>query len=132
MFPSALAAWDLTQDEYRKYLEWKQPKDEAAKEAIREAEFSFRMERFGNWQASTPTWTDIFTLTHREMANSTPQSNGKKPAWTVQIFRRHSGVILKSGLSSISSTVHIGLSQKGSRLKWLLRQLQWSRRNSFP
>jgi len=33
VFPSALASWDLTQDEYRQHLEWKQPKDEAAKEA---------------------------------------------------------------------------------------------------
>ena len=34
IFPTALADWDLTSDEYRKQLEWKQPKDEAAKEAI--------------------------------------------------------------------------------------------------
>jgi ABC-type transport system substrate-binding protein len=33
VFPSALAAWDLTQDEYRQHLEWKQPKDEAARDA---------------------------------------------------------------------------------------------------
>jgi peptide/nickel transport system substrate-binding protein len=33
IFPAALAAWDLTQDEYRSRLEWKQPKDDAAKEA---------------------------------------------------------------------------------------------------
>jgi ABC-type transport system substrate-binding protein len=34
VFPSALAAWDLKEDEYRTYLEWKQPKDEAVKEAM--------------------------------------------------------------------------------------------------
>jgi ABC-type transport system substrate-binding protein len=34
IFPAALAAWDLTQDEYRSRLEWKQPKDDAAKEAV--------------------------------------------------------------------------------------------------
>ena len=34
LFPIALSDWDLTQDEYRKQLEWKQPKDDAAKEAL--------------------------------------------------------------------------------------------------
>jgi ABC-type transport system substrate-binding protein len=34
IFPPALAGWDLTQDEYKTKLEWKQPKDDAAKEAI--------------------------------------------------------------------------------------------------
>jgi ABC-type transport system substrate-binding protein len=34
VFPTALSAWDLTPDEYRTHLEWKQPKDEAAKEAL--------------------------------------------------------------------------------------------------
>jgi ABC-type transport system substrate-binding protein len=34
IFPPALAAWDLTQDEYKTHLEWKQPKDDAAKEAV--------------------------------------------------------------------------------------------------
>ncbi|HTE86793.1 MAG TPA: ABC transporter substrate-binding protein [Dehalococcoidia bacterium] len=34
VFPPVLPAWDLTHDEYRSHLEWKQPKDEAAKEAI--------------------------------------------------------------------------------------------------
>jgi peptide/nickel transport system substrate-binding protein len=34
IFPPALAAWDLTQDEYKSKLEWKQPKDDAAKQAI--------------------------------------------------------------------------------------------------
>jgi ABC-type transport system substrate-binding protein len=34
VFPSALAGWDLSQDEYRQHLEWKQPKDEAAREAV--------------------------------------------------------------------------------------------------
>jgi peptide/nickel transport system substrate-binding protein len=34
IFPPALASWDLTQDEYKTKLEWKQPKDDAAKEAI--------------------------------------------------------------------------------------------------
>jgi peptide/nickel transport system substrate-binding protein len=33
IFPPALAAWDLTDDEYRQHLEWKQPKDDAVKEA---------------------------------------------------------------------------------------------------
>jgi ABC-type transport system substrate-binding protein len=33
VFPPALSAWDLKEDEYRQYLEWKQPKDDAAKEA---------------------------------------------------------------------------------------------------
>ena len=33
-FPTALVDWDLTEDEYRNHLEWKQPKDEAAKEAL--------------------------------------------------------------------------------------------------
>jgi ABC-type transport system substrate-binding protein len=32
--PLALQDWDLSQDEYKKQLEWKQPKDDAAKEAI--------------------------------------------------------------------------------------------------
>ena len=32
-FPPALSNWDLTQDEYKTKLEWKQPKDDAAKEA---------------------------------------------------------------------------------------------------
>src|SRR5207237_376616 len=32
--PIALQDWDLTQDEYKKHLEWKQPKDDAAKEAL--------------------------------------------------------------------------------------------------
>jgi peptide/nickel transport system substrate-binding protein len=34
IFPTALSAWDLTDDEYRQQLEWKQPKDDANKEAI--------------------------------------------------------------------------------------------------
>lgn len=35
MFAAATAeAWDLSEDEYRKYLEWKQPKDDAIKEAL--------------------------------------------------------------------------------------------------
>ncbi len=34
IFPAALSAWDLTDEEYGKYLEWKQPKDEAAKEGV--------------------------------------------------------------------------------------------------
>jgi peptide/nickel transport system substrate-binding protein len=34
IFPTAMSAWDLSDSEYRSYLEWKQPKDEAAKEAI--------------------------------------------------------------------------------------------------
>ncbi|HTE84945.1 MAG TPA: ABC transporter substrate-binding protein [Dehalococcoidia bacterium] len=34
IFPTALSAWDLTDAEYRQQLEWKQPKDDAAKEAI--------------------------------------------------------------------------------------------------
>jgi len=34
VFPSAMAKWDLTDDEYRQHLEWKQPKDDAAKEAL--------------------------------------------------------------------------------------------------
>jgi peptide/nickel transport system substrate-binding protein len=34
IFPTALMDWDLTADEYRKLLEWKQPKDDAAKEAL--------------------------------------------------------------------------------------------------
>ena len=32
IFPAALGSWDLTDEEYGKYLEWKQPKDDAAKE----------------------------------------------------------------------------------------------------
>jgi ABC-type transport system substrate-binding protein len=32
--PLALQDWDLSQDEYKKQLEWKQPKDDAAKEAL--------------------------------------------------------------------------------------------------
>jgi peptide/nickel transport system substrate-binding protein len=32
--PAALAEWDLSEDEYRQHLQWKQPKDEAAREAI--------------------------------------------------------------------------------------------------
>lgn len=34
LFPPALDAWDLTHEEYSTYLEWKQPKDEAAREAL--------------------------------------------------------------------------------------------------
>ncbi len=34
IFPSAMAKWDLTEAEYKQHLEWKQPKDDAAKEAI--------------------------------------------------------------------------------------------------
>src|SRR5487761_291782 len=34
IFPTALVAWDLTDKEYRDQLEWKQPKDDAAKEAL--------------------------------------------------------------------------------------------------
>ena len=34
IFPQALSGWDLTQDEYKTHPEWKQPKDEAAKEAL--------------------------------------------------------------------------------------------------
>ena len=34
IFPSALSAWDLTDAEYRSHLEWKQPKDDAAKQAL--------------------------------------------------------------------------------------------------
>ena len=34
IFPAVLSDWDLTEQEYRSHLEWKQPKDEAAKEAI--------------------------------------------------------------------------------------------------
>ena len=34
IFPAVLGDWDLTDDEYRTHLEWKQPKDDAAKEAV--------------------------------------------------------------------------------------------------
>ena len=34
VFPTALSAWDLPQDEYKQHLEWKQPKADAAKEAL--------------------------------------------------------------------------------------------------
>jgi peptide/nickel transport system substrate-binding protein len=35
LFAAATAeAWDLSEDDYRKYLEWKQPKDEAIKEGL--------------------------------------------------------------------------------------------------
>ena len=34
IFPTALASWDLTEEEYRAHLEWKQPKDDAVKEAL--------------------------------------------------------------------------------------------------
>jgi len=34
VFCPALASWDLIQDDYGKLLEWKQPKDDAAKEAL--------------------------------------------------------------------------------------------------
>jgi peptide/nickel transport system substrate-binding protein len=35
IFAAATAeAWDLSEDDYRKYLEWKQPKDDAIKEAL--------------------------------------------------------------------------------------------------
>jgi peptide/nickel transport system substrate-binding protein len=34
MFPPAMSVWDLTEQEYREKLAFKQPKDEAAKEAI--------------------------------------------------------------------------------------------------
>jgi peptide/nickel transport system substrate-binding protein len=33
IFPAALSAWDLTDEEYATHLEWKQPKDDAIKEA---------------------------------------------------------------------------------------------------
>jgi peptide/nickel transport system substrate-binding protein len=34
IFPAALEAWDLTEDEYAQQLEWKQPKDDAIREAL--------------------------------------------------------------------------------------------------
>jgi len=34
IFPTALGDWDLTPEEYRTHIEWKQPKDAAAKEAV--------------------------------------------------------------------------------------------------
>ena len=34
VFPTAFVDWDLTEDEYTQHLEWKQPKDEAVKEAL--------------------------------------------------------------------------------------------------
>jgi peptide/nickel transport system substrate-binding protein len=34
ILPPALADWDLSESDYRQHLEWKQPKDDAAKEAI--------------------------------------------------------------------------------------------------
>ena len=34
IFSPALASWDLSQDDYGKLLEWKKPKDDAAKEAL--------------------------------------------------------------------------------------------------
>jgi peptide/nickel transport system substrate-binding protein len=34
IFPPAIDVWDLSHEEYYKYLPWKQPKDEAAREAI--------------------------------------------------------------------------------------------------
>jgi len=34
IFPAALSAWDLTDQEYRGHLEWKQPRDDAAKQAL--------------------------------------------------------------------------------------------------
>jgi peptide/nickel transport system substrate-binding protein len=34
IFPTALAEWDLSEADYRTHLEWKQPKDDAAKEAL--------------------------------------------------------------------------------------------------
>ena len=34
IFPTAFSAWDLTPEEYRTHLEYKQPKDDAAKEAL--------------------------------------------------------------------------------------------------
>ena len=34
IFPTAFTAWDLSQDEYKTKLEWQQPKDAAAKEAL--------------------------------------------------------------------------------------------------
>ena len=33
ILPAAYTAWDLSDDEYRQHLEWKQPKDDAAKQA---------------------------------------------------------------------------------------------------
>jgi peptide/nickel transport system substrate-binding protein len=34
LFPTAFTDWDLTEDEYAQHIEWKQPKDDAVKEAI--------------------------------------------------------------------------------------------------
>jgi peptide/nickel transport system substrate-binding protein len=34
LFPTAFTDWDLTEDEYAQHTEWKQPKDEAVKEAL--------------------------------------------------------------------------------------------------
>ena len=34
ILPPALADWDLTPEEYKQHLEWKQPKDDASKEAL--------------------------------------------------------------------------------------------------
>jgi peptide/nickel transport system substrate-binding protein len=33
-FPSSLEVWDLSQDEYLRHIEWKQPKDDAVKQAV--------------------------------------------------------------------------------------------------
>jgi peptide/nickel transport system substrate-binding protein len=35
IFPTSLDGWDLSQEEYKNHLEWKQPKDEATREGIR-------------------------------------------------------------------------------------------------
>lgn len=34
IFPTALDLWDLTEEEYKRFLFWKQPKDEAVREAL--------------------------------------------------------------------------------------------------
>jgi peptide/nickel transport system substrate-binding protein len=34
IFPTALDTWDLTAEEYERFLEWKSPKDDAVKEAL--------------------------------------------------------------------------------------------------
>jgi peptide/nickel transport system substrate-binding protein len=34
LFPTAMSDWDLTEEEYSQHLEWKQPKDDAVKQAL--------------------------------------------------------------------------------------------------
>jgi ABC-type transport system substrate-binding protein len=56
IFPTALSQWDLTEEEYEKYNPWKQPKDEAVREAL-------SLLSAAGFSASNPLKFEIITTT---------------------------------------------------------------------